>query len=335
MATVLCVASRALLTACVRLGLDDRALLAASGLSREQLDDPDARIPAARADALWGVAMQASGDPGLAWRAVEVLHGDEFRVLHHLAAASATLGGALLGVSRWLHLVDPRLEVRIEEDDERLCLVLVDRATQAPLPRAPTEFTLGAIVAGTRRSTGIDWTPLRTTFPFARPEDARHAAFLRGPVQYGAPRACLYADRPTWGRPLRGADPSLRRLLEDYAGRVDATLEQPEDDLTPIRDAVRSRLGGGGAPALGDVARALAMSERSLQRHLAAHGSTFRAVVDAVQFEQARAWLADPKVGLAEVGWMLGFSDSRAFSRAFGRWSGESPGAWRAGRRGG
>lgn len=333
MATVLCVASRALLTACARLGLDERALLAAAGLRREQVDDPDARIPAHAADRLWEAAFRASGDPGLAWRAVQALHGDEFRVLHHLAAASPTLGEALRGVARWLPLVDPRLELRVEEADDDVVLVLADAATHRALPRAPTEFTLGAIVAGTRRSTGHAWAPTRVELPFPRPADVDHSAFLGGRVTYGAPRAALHTDRVTWARPLPGADPSLRRLLEDYAARIDATLDRtPDDDLSPVRDAVRARLAQGG-PELSDVARALAVSERSLQRTLAERGTTFREVVDAVRFEAARAWLTDPSLGLAEVGWMLGFSDQRAFTRAFVRWAGCTPGAWRGGAR--
>lgn len=139
-------------------------------------------------------------------------------------------------------------------------------------------------------------------------------------------------DRAAWSRSLPGADPSLRRLLEDYAARIDAGLDRSEDDeLSRLRDAIRARLRGDG-PELADVARALATSERSLQRWLGARGTTFRAVVDAVRYEQARAYLCDPSLGIAEVGWMLGFSDQRAFTRAFARWSGQPPGVWRAAR---
>jgi AraC-like DNA-binding protein len=76
------------------------------------------------------------------------------------------------------------------------------------------------------------------------------------------------------------------------------------------------------------AASRLALSERSLSRRLAADGTTFRAVRDEVRREIAthRVLRGD---GIAEVADALGFGDATAFSRAFRRWTGRSPGAYR------
>ena len=78
-----------------------------------------------------------------------------------------------------------------------------------------------------------------------------------------------------------------------------------------------------------DVARALHVSVRTLQRKLVAAGTTFRELSETARARLAQEYLADPKVSSAEVAMLLGFSDPSSFTRAFRRWTGESPARWR------
>lgn len=67
------------------------------------------------------------------------------------------------------------------------------------------------------------------------------------------------------------------------------------------------------------------MSERSLQRRLSDDGVTFDAVLDAVRRDLALRYLADPKIAVAEVAYLLGYSEPSPFHRAFKRWTGKTP----------
>lgn len=67
------------------------------------------------------------------------------------------------------------------------------------------------------------------------------------------------------------------------------------------------------------------MSERSLQRHLREHGSSFNALADEVREATARLYLDQPDMALAEIAYLLGFGDQSAFTRAFKRWTGRTP----------
>ena len=71
------------------------------------------------------------------------------------------------------------------------------------------------------------------------------------------------------------------------------------------------------------------MSVRTLQRRLVDSGTTFRSVSDEVRRQLALGYLADPAVSIAEVAFLLGFSEQRSFNRAFRRWTGETAGRWR------
>jgi AraC-like DNA-binding protein len=109
-----------------------------------------------------------------------------------------------------------------------------------------------------------------------------------------------------------------------------ATLAAPTTTTAfpgEAQQALAATLPEGGSVV--QVAHALNCSVRTLQRKLVASGTTFRELTDSVRSQLAESYLSDPKVSSSEVATLLGFSEQRAFNRAFSRWTGESPGRWR------
>lgn len=84
-----------------------------------------------------------------------------------------------------------------------------------------------------------------------------------------------------------------------------------------------------GVPSLAGVARGLSVSVRTLQRRLEQEETTFECAVDDVRRERALKLLGSSEVAIAEVSWLLGYSEQSAFTRAFRRWTGVPPAAWR------
>ena len=117
METVLSVATRAVLDACVRLGLDAEELLGTAGLTRAEVLDPDNRLPAPRVDALWRAAHARANAPMLALHAAEALPFGAYKVIDFVAANSATVGDALRRVATYFALVDPRAVLVMSEAD--------------------------------------------------------------------------------------------------------------------------------------------------------------------------------------------------------------------------
>ncbi|MEL7172441.1 MAG: helix-turn-helix transcriptional regulator, partial [Pseudomonadota bacterium] len=79
--------------------------------------------------------------------------------------------------------------------------------------------------------------------------------------------------------------------------------------------------------------RGAGMSARTAQRVAAAHGTTPQAMVGAAQRSLAEALLREGTASIDAIATMVGFSDDRAFRRAFKRWTGETPSAYRGPRR--
>lgn len=78
------------------------------------------------------------------------------------------------------------------------------------------------------------------------------------------------------------------------------------------------------------IARLFSMHRRTLSRHLRIEGLAFRQVANEVRFEIACDLLANTDMELSQIATVLRYSEPSAFTRAFRRWSGQTPSAWRA-----
>lgn len=325
---VLPVASRALVGACRRLGVDPSALLERAGVSAAALDDPDGRISASASDALWEAAYAAAGDPALALHAAEQTPYGAFRVLDYLAASGSTLGEGLARVAAYFPLVDPRGSLAVEEWGSDRVAVRFASAEGAPLPPPAQEYTLAILVTRIRQLLAPGWRPAEVRLAFPRPGDfGEHVRIFGVEPRFGAESATLALHRADWVRPTSSSDPALFAALDDHARRL---LERAE--AAPLADRVRAAIAAdlpGHEPSLSAAARRVALSPRSLQRRLAEAGTSFARAVDAVREERAKGFLRSGDVALAEVSWLLGFSEQSAFTRAFRRWTGLSPTEWR------
>lgn len=304
-----------------------------AGLDPEALADPEARIDGDKADALWRVLYQRTGDSLLALRAAERPPQGAYRVVDFVGAYSPTVGEGLRRVAEYFPLIDPRgvLTVHVGET----WVLEFGVGTGAPLPPPAQQYTLASLVVRSRVSTRVDWDPLRVEFTFAAtPEEARvHRELFRAPVLFEQPRCRLVLARQTADTRVPLAQPELLAVLDDHARRLLAELQaQSDEPVAGLRRVVLAQLAKGGA-SLEDTAQALAMTPRTLQRRLEERGTSFGAVVDGVRYTVARAQLMDRNASLAEIAFLLGYADQAAFTRAFKRWSGTTPGAWRAGQR--
>lgn len=331
-ATVLPVATRALLQACGRIGLDPDALLNRAGLDRARLDDPDGRIDAEQADAVWREAYLASGDAALALRAAEETPFGAFRVLDYLGASAATVGEGLRRVAAYFPLVDPRAALAIEEPAGHAVTLAFLRTATGALPPEAQEYTLAILALRVSQVTPSPGRPVHVRFAFARPPHAReHARVLGVQPEYDAPVPALVFAPETWTAPTSARDPRLFAALDEHASALIAECS-PVASARRVGAAIAEELPGR-EPSLARVARRAGASPRTLQRRLEAEGTTFAAEVEHVRRARAEAFLRAPDVSIAEVSWLLGFAEQSAFTRAFRRWTGIAPTAWRRARK--
>jgi AraC-like DNA-binding protein len=329
--TVLAVASRAVVDACVRGGFDPSELLRPLGVAEADLADPNARIDVRLADAIWRRALGLTSDAALALHAAETLPFGAYRLIDYLAAFSSTVGEAVSRLARSFGLVDSRAGLAVVPEDAGIAVVL--SSLVGPVPQASQEFTFTALVtriahlAGPVRLARVDLT-------FPTPADvSEHWRIFQAPLCFDAERAALVVAAESWKQPLSGSNPALAEILDAHARRVLDELPCGEGLLFRAREALADAVRAEHVPSLALLAKRLGLSARSLQRKLANEGTSFASLVDDARSALARAYLRDSSLGLTEIALLLGFADQSTFTRAFKRWTGDAPGAFRARKR--
>ncbi len=147
------------------------------------------------------------------------------------------------------------------------------------------------------------------------------------PARFNAEQHALVFPKPLLDRPIRGADPNLRQILEKSVAEYWA-IQQPTT-AECVGRVLRARvLFGNGS--LEEVAAHLSMHPRTLKRRLQAEGTSFRSLLNESRFQLARQLLAGTRIEVTDIALALGYSELSGFTHAFQRWSGTAPSEWRA-----
>jgi AraC-like DNA-binding protein len=146
---------------------------------------------------------------------------------------------------------------------------------------------------------------------------------------FDAPQTRLVFDRESVERRLDGGNPELARHNDAIALQYLSQLER-DNIVVRVREVLTQRLARG-EPSQEEVAELLNVSARTLQRKLGESGTTYKEILDETRHALALAYLSAPRHSVSEVTYLLGFSAGSCFTRAFRRWTGQSPSDWRAG----
>ena len=130
--------------------------------------------------------------------------------------------------------------------------------------------------------------------------------------------------------PVRSADAELAAYFQSVLETAGVFEDDEPELVRQIRTAVRDGLMQG-TPTATEVARVLGLGARTLARRLADLDLTFAKVLESTRRTLAERYLGDPKLSLAEVAYLLGYRDQSSFYRAFRRWHGQTPAAYRDG----
>jgi AraC-like DNA-binding protein len=154
-----------------------------------------------------------------------------------------------------------------------------------------------------------------------------HDFFATTDVAFGCEDSGIALAREELDRPMRLADVHSAGMLASLVDAELAARPQGSSLAARVEAFVAAALPGG--TDVDDVARAMHMSARTLQRRLEQEQTRFGEVLDRARLDVARRLLADRGVTMADVAARVGFSDVATFSRAFKRWTGQPPGQWR------
>lgn len=302
------------------------AILAGVGPVVALLQNPDGRIPRDVAMQLLDRAVAVSRDDALGVHAAEQVRAGDFDALELVVRASRSRREALNAVQRYLGLMIDGVSMvnTVGPPMEAWSFVFPASAS-----RAAVEFAYGALlVVGSRLADG-NQRPYE--LEFAYPEPLQRAEFERVfdcPVRWNAAHTALHMATDRLDRRIANITPSLTSAVKQHAEKLLAELETSAAFSARVREHIIDALRSGAATPE-EACRRMKISERTLRRRLQEEGKTFSSVLGEVRREFASRHLDDPGMSITEAAFLLGFSDSRAFQRAFRKWYGVSPSEYR------
>jgi len=312
-----------------RQGADTTSLRKLGGMA--ELTDPDLRIPESFVEAAWRLAATLTHDQAIGVHLAESLPRGALDLVEYAFRSSASLGAGLERLGRYGRVISDRVAARVDAKGEGVLLAFRDTASTALHP-GRAEFALAVTLKLARDATGHEIVAQQVWFAHPAPPDAsEHRRFFRGAVRFAAGSTAMILSASDAARPMLAADEALSRVVRRRLEKalVERDLEQTGPFAGRVRRLLVEHLGGTTLTPSA-VARALTVSGRTLSRRLADEGTSFRGILDDVRREFACALLQDRTLSVGDIAFFLQYSEPAAFHRAFRRWTGLAPRAFRA-----
>jgi AraC-like DNA-binding protein len=302
--------------------VDQSELLEGSGLSDATLSAPEARVPLSLVIQLIERARALTGEPGLGYYLGLQTRVSAHGYLGFAAMTSATLREALELAIRFTPTRTTAIALRLHEDGDTASVIIDECADFG----AARDVLVASLMIGLWQiGNSLTGRELDGTADFAYPEPAyfgRFAHFVPG-VRFAQPVNQLIFAREHLELKVKMADPSAQRLALEQCERAMQALGYGGK----ITDRVRALIAS--TDSLEDVARALGVSVRTLKRKLAQEGMAYSTLLAEEQRDAALLLLRAGDRSIEQIADHLGYSDVANFTRAFRRWTGMTPGAYR------
>jgi AraC-like DNA-binding protein len=302
---------------------------AATGWTRAALDADEASVSAASTYRHMELMHRRPGYADFVLAATRRHTMASLGVVGLACKTSATVGEAVACHARYQHLTNRSARYHHEADGEHL-IFREERADDSLGSQLISDYTM-LIALQLLRASAAD--PVAVIALRSRraeiPVEQRDAfeAFATAPIELGSPHAQLVLDLALLSSPVASADAELAGFFHSLLERAAPFADEPSL-LRDARVAIRDRLPRG-TPTAATIARALGLGQRTLQRRLAEAGVGFGDLLDETRRTLADGYLANHDLSLSEIAYLLGYGEQSSFFRAFRRWHGTTPAAYR------
>ena len=308
-------------------GYEPKKIFREFGIDPLLQEKTEARINFKKIVALWRNAAEITKDPCFGLKAAEYWHPSYMHALGYAWLASLTLREALNRLSSYFRIVTEGLSIDIKDDQQEIGIYLISQLG-APLPPVLVDASFAIILRMCRANLGNDLKPAGVKFEHTAPSCSdSFTNFFKTQAKFDADRDYITFRRRDTDRVLSGSNPLLAEMSDQIVVRYLEKMD--EENLTNRVKVGIVDLMPSGKISDEKIADHLHVGVRTLQRRLQAEGTTFQTLLNETRQDLARQYLKDPTIRLEEIAFLLGFSEYSVFSKAFKRWTGYSPSAYR------
>ena len=284
---------------------------------------------------LEAIAARLDDATGFPLRVGASMDCDDYGAFGLAWKTAPTLRGSFERAERFARLLTSVAAYELREDRRGTFLILHREGERRLGMRLSNEATLASVVAIARQVSPQPFTPLEVHCKHPAPASvSAHEAYFGCPMFFGSDRDALLVGSDALDRTNRLGDPAISRFL---VAHLDSELAARASE-TSFEQVVLRHLSdrlSDGLPKAVTVARQMGLSERTLHRRLSGLGLSYQSVMEKAQRRLSEGLMVRSAHSIAEIAFLSGYSEQSAFSRAFKRWSGQTPAAYREAHRSG
>ncbi len=278
---------------------------------------------------LWGALADLAGGHRVDAELAPFAGASAWGVIGEAAAHTVSLVDAFERVARYVRLVAEGVRIGVDVNDRSFAVTYRLLGSENPSSGAEAAAMLWAnanLALLPERAFGVRLRPVSAELACVAPGDTGGviADIFGTDVKFGTADWRLVFDRAAVLAVSRPIASSALAYIDAYADRALIDAPAIDDVIGMVAAEVRGRLAGG-PPTVAEIAKALGLSTRTLQRRLTIAGRGYEAVLDEVRRARAEALLPDGGLDLAEIAYKLGYSEHSALTRAAIRWFGVPP----------
>ncbi|MDE0286862.1 MAG: AraC family transcriptional regulator [Gammaproteobacteria bacterium] len=313
-------------------GLDGHAILSDAGLDLHQVSQPLYRVPGEAMAHLVTTAEAVTGDPCFSFRVASYIHPTTYGALGFALYSSNNVRAFCHRLSRFHSFITTNHDCIFDEADKepKLLIKPADTDIDRLVYRSLVSGYMAVMVHFLREISSPDFHPVRVEIACESPPGCEqvYRDYFKSEVAFSTGEYALVFDPDEIDRPFPAANVELARQNDQIVMKMLADTVKG-DLVMQVRSKLVELLPSGEC-SKEDIARELYMSVRTLHNKLERLGSSYQQVLDDTRRELAEQYMQQQQRSISEVAYSLGFSDCSNFSRAFKRWTGESPSRFRS-----
>lgn len=313
-----------IVNAAQKIGLNADDLLSQANLNASIFYQSDARISHQQLCCLWQAILEQTKEESIGLKLAACAQPATYDVVNYALECSPNVGEALARLGRYIRLIHEASIVTLETKGTVARLTHAVVGVSPTLPAVAYQWVMANLVMAIRRMTGSAFIPLQVGFQQSQPANLSvYHQFFQTSVRFLQPANELCFDARLLQQPLLQSNSGLVTVLDRYATELLAKLPQTNSIVNQVQRELQLYLQGGD-PKLEAIAQTLQLSPRTLQRKLKEAGTSYQILLDRARYELAISYLQEQQITASDLAFLLGFSETSAFYRAFKRWTGKT-----------
>jgi len=315
-------------------GLDVGMILHETEIDPAVIADEDGQLPLEQATQLRERVLSKVQDTAFALHTGENIPVGELGMVDYICVSSDNVQTAMENLERYFRLVALpyfTLSFSNRDGDGVLEYRKTTPSTHATnwFEQQSTEFTFAVTISRIRETIRTHVIPKSVHFCHPEPDyRGEYERLFQAPLYFNEPVNAMVLPEECLEINTVPQDTRLHQMLRQFADQALKTLP-PSSGVTQNVLEILQREFESGDPSVAAVANKLHMSERTLHRRLKEEGTSFAELRDTLRCEMAQSMLSNHSLAISDIAFLLGFSQSSAFHRAFKRWTGFAPHAYR------